>query len=159
MEFKSLGELALHLASLQAQQVIELQHGLEVCAKKIEKTAKEEIGHYQSAVGPFPEWAELAESTEFDKASHGYPVDAPLLRTGEMRDSIGHEVHGLEAIIGAKDPKMVYHEFGTSKIPPRPVMGPALFRNKDFILRTIGKAAVTGLVGGQRIHPGLGYED
>ena len=159
VEFKTLGDLALHFASLPAQQVIELQHGLEVCARKIEKTAKDEIGHYQDAAGPFPAWAELADSTEQDKAAHGYPVDAPLLRSGEMRDTITHEVHGLEAVIGSTDPKMVYHEFGTSKMPPRPVMGPAAFRNKDFVLKVIGKAVMSGLVGGERIHPSLGYED
>ena len=76
-----------------------------------------------------------------------------------MRDSITHEVHGLEAVIGSTDPKMVYHEFGTAKMPPRPVMGPAAFRNKDFILKVIGKAAMSGLVGGERIHPSLGYEE
>lgn len=162
MELKSLGDLALHLASLPAVQVHELQKGLERCAVKIEKTAKDEIGHYQSAAGPFQAWAELADSTEQEKASKGYPVDAPLLRTGAMRDAITHEVDGLEAVIGAKDTDagrlLVFHEFGTSKMPPRPVMGPAAFRNKDFILKVIGRAAVSGLVGGERIHPSLGYD-
>lgn len=162
MEFKSLGDLALHLATLHAAQVHELQHGLERCAVKIEETAKQEIGHYQTAAGPFPAWAELADSTEQDKASKGYPVDAPLLRTGEMRDSITHEVDGLEAVIGAKDTDagrlLVYHEFGTNKMPPRPVLGPAAFRNKDFVLKVIGQAAVSGLLGGSRIHQVLGYD-
>lgn len=162
MEFSSLAQLAAHLATLPAVQVHELQQGLERCAVKIEKTAKDEIGHYQSAVGPFPEWAELADSTEQEKASKGYPVDAPLLRTGAMRDAITHEVNGLEAVIGAKDTDagkiLVYHEFGTAKMPPRPVMGPAAFRNKDFILKVIGRATVAGLVGGERIHPSLGYD-
>lgn len=158
MEFKSLGDLALHLAALPAMQVVELQHGLEKCAKKIEQTAKDEIGHYQQAAGPFPAWADLADSTEQEKASKGYPVDAPLLRTGEMRDSITHEVHGLEAVVGSKNKKLFYNELGTLTIPPRPVIGPAAFRNMGFILRTIGHAAVSGLVGGERIHPSLGYD-
>lgn len=87
----------------------------------------------------------------------GYPADAPLEATGQMRDSISHKTHGLEAVIGSTDPKMVYHEFGTAKMPARPVMGPAVFRNKEFIRRTIGTAAVEGIVGGRLIHAALGY--
>ena len=158
MELKSLGDLALLFAALPAHEAHALNEGLEKCAKQIEKTAQDEIGHYQSAVGPFQDWAELAESTEADKASKGYPANAPLLRTGEMRDSIKHEVDGLEAVIGSTDEKMAYHEFGTNRIPPRPVMGPAVFRNKEFIQKTIGQAAISGLFGGDRIHPSLGYD-
>ncbi|WP_223253600.1 HK97-gp10 family putative phage morphogenesis protein [Chromobacterium amazonense] len=136
-----------------------LQHGLERCAKRIEKTAKEEIGHYQAAAGPFPAWEQLADSTDQEKARLGYPVDAPLLASGTMRDeSFKHEVAGLEAIVGSTDKKMVYHEFGTSKMPPRPVFGPALFKNRAFIEKTIGRAAMSGLIGGDRIHPSLGYD-
>lgn len=157
MEFSSLGSLALHLMAAQAAEVAALERGLEKCARRIEQTARDEIGHYQSAAGPFPHWDDLADSTEQDKSTHGYPVSAPLLRSGEMRDSITHTVHGLEAVIGSTDKKLAYHEFGTSRIPPRPVMGPAAFRNKEFIQRTIGRAAVQGLVGGSAIHPSLGY--
>ena len=35
-------------------------------------------------------------------------------------------VEELEAEIGSDSQIMVYQEFGTSKMPPRPVMGPAL---------------------------------
>jgi hypothetical protein len=37
---------------------------------------------------------------------------------------------------------MVFHEFGTSKMPPRPVLGPAAFRNKLAIQRLVGEAAL-----------------
>lgn len=162
MEFKSLGDLALHFATLPTRQVHELQVGLEKCARRIEKTAKDEIGHYQSGVGPFPAWDALADSTEQEKASKGYPVDAPLLRSGDMRDEITHDVDGLEAVIGTKDTDagriLIYHEVGTSKMPARPVLGPAAFRNKDFVLKLIGEAALSGLLGGERIHPALGYD-
>ncbi len=157
MEFSSMGALALHLASAAAAEVACLEHGLEVCARRVEETARAEIGHYQQGIGPFPEWNELAESTEAEKSRKGYRADAPLEASGEMRDSISHVRHGLEAVIGATDPKMVYQEFGTQRIPPRPVMGPAVLRNREFIRRTIGAAAVEGLVGGRLIHAALGY--
>jgi HK97 gp10 family phage protein len=158
VELKSLGDLALHLVSTEAGMLKHLHEGLEKCAVRIEKTAKEEIGHYQSAVGPFVAWDRLADSTEEHKAKMGYPADAPLEASGEMRDSITHESHGLEAIIGSTDEKMAYHEFGTPKMPARPVMGPAVFRNKEYIRRLIGEAAISGLVGGSRIHASLGYD-
>jgi HK97 gp10 family phage protein len=157
-EFSSMGSLALHLAAAEVLILKEMRDGLEACAVKIEATAKAEIGHYQSAVGPFAAWADLADSTEAEKARKGYPADAPLEASGAMRNSIEHKTEGLETVIGSTDPKMVYHEFGTMKMPARAVMGPAVFRNKEFIRRTLGMATITGLTGGSRIHAALGYD-
>lgn len=158
MEFNSMGSLALHLLAAEVLILKEMHEGLEKCAVRIERTAKAEIGHYQDSVGPFAAWADLAESTEAEKARNGYPAGAPLEATGEMRDSIEHKTSGLETIIGSKDPKLVYHEFGTSRIPARSVMGPAVFRNKEFIRRVLGNATIRGLTGGQAIHGSLGYD-
>ena len=158
MEFKSLGALALHLAGQEVALLASLHAGLEKCAKKVEATAKAEIGHYQSGIGPFPAWAALADSTEEQKAQMGYPADSPLLASGAMQASITHTTGALEAVIGSTDEKMVYHEFGTSKMPARPVMGPALLTNKEFIRRTLGAATIAGLIGGQAIHTSLGYD-
>ena len=158
MGFKDLGSLALHMAGQEAALLASLHAGLEKCAKKIEKTAKAEIGHYQKGVGPFAAWADLADSTEEHKAKMGYPADAPLLASGAMQSSITHNTSVLEAVIGSTDPKMAYHEFGTPKMPARPVMGPALLTNKEFIRRTLGHATVTGLIGGHAIHASLSYD-
>lgn len=158
MEFKSLGSLALHMAAAEVAILKGLEEGLERCAVKIETTAKDEIGFYQPAAGPFEAWADLADSTEAEKVRKGYPSDAPLEATGEMRDSIEHKVSGLEAVIGSTDPKMVYHEFGTLRMPARAVMGPAVFRNREYIRRVLGHATVRGLFHGQPIHASLGYD-
>lgn len=158
MEFESMGSLALHLLAAEALVLKEMRDGLEDCAVKIEETAKSEIGHYQSAVGPFAAWADLAESTEAQKARKGYPADAPLEASGAMRESITHKTESLETVIGSTDPKMVFHESGTMKTPARAVMGPAVFRNKEYIRRVLGQATVRGLVGGSRIHASLGYD-
>ena len=157
-EFDSLAKFAEHLVMLQAAEAIALHKGLNHVAVLIEKTAKSEIGHYQDEVGPFAKWEPLAESTEADKAKKGYPLDAPLLRTGDLRDSITHETEGFEAIIGSTSKIMEYQEFGTKNIPPRPVIGPAAFRNQKQIQGIIGVAAVSGLTGVDAIHPSLGYE-
>lgn len=159
MDFNSLGELAFHLAKVATAEYIEMHEGLERCAKAIEKTAKAELGHYQDAVGPFQDWAELAESTKADRVRHGFTENDPGKRSGQMQSSITHEVDGLEAVIGSADQNLVYFEFGTSKQPPRPVLGPAVIHNKEKIIRIIGKAAVSGLVGGSKVHASLGYDE
>ena len=157
-EFPSLGSLALHLAGRTVAMAEELEHGLERALKLIERTALDEIGVYQASAGPFPAWPQLAEATEERKAAMGYPADAPLLASGDMRDSLSHEVHGLEGGVGFSDPVAVYQEFGTSKVPARPVLGPAAFRNRELIEKLIGAAVVAGLVGDHQVHTALGYD-
>lgn len=135
----------------------EVHHGLEVASKLIQKRAQDSIGHYQDAVGPFPAWAPLAESTQAERSALGYTADDPLLRSGELRRSIEREVHPDHAVIGSKDEKAAWMEFGTSRIPPRPFIGPAAFRSKKEIHEILGTAAVRGICGGQRIGR-LGYD-
>lgn len=157
-EFDSFAKFAEHLAVMSAAVVIAEHKALERCAILVEKTAKSEIGHYQPEVGPFQDWAPLADSTEAEKSRLGYPADAPLLREGALRDSIEHEVHGNEAVIGSKSDIAAYQEFGTATIPPRPFIGPAAFRNKEKIRHIIGEAAIEGLTCGEVIHHSLGYD-
>jgi len=158
-EFKSLMDFSAFMKlAVPIAMAAELKRGLEASAKAIEETAKAEIGKYQPEVGPFPEWPELAEATQQDRERQGYSPDEPLLRRGDLRDSIKREVGNLEAVIGSKSEIAAYQEFGTDKIPARPFMGPAAFRNKDKIARAVGAAAVSGLFGGGRIHPALGYD-
>ncbi len=156
-EFGSFAAFAEHLVVRQIATLEALHAGLETVAVLIEETAKDEIGFYQPEVGPFQDWAPLADSTEAEKARLGYQLDAPLLREGKLRDSIEHEISGLEAVIGSKLDIAEYQEFGTATIPPRPFIGPAAFHNKKNIKEIIGAAAVTGLIGGNLIHPSLGY--
>lgn len=150
-------EFSEKLKELIAVEKIAMTTGLEVVAISIEEEAKKEIGKYQEQKGSFPEWQELAESTIKEKERLGYgPPDNPLLRTGEMRDSIKHEVMGHEAIIGSNSPIIGYHEYGTSKMPARPVIGPAAFSKKRFIGRCIGAYVVSGFLGeGERLHSAI----
>ena len=158
IELGSVFELAVRLAEAAVAVEVAAHHGLERAAKLIERDAKSQLGHYQDAVGPFPDWAPLAQSTEEEKARLGFPLEAPLLRTGALGESIQHEVSGLEAVVGSKSDVAAYQEFGTKYIPPRPFIGPAAFKNKDKIQRILGAAVVQGLVGGAEIHKSLGYD-
>lgn len=157
-EFADVALFAEHLLLLNLAIERSVHKGLEKAAKLIEQDAKRQIGHYQDAVGPFQDWAPLADSTEAEKARLGYPIDSPLLRDGHLRDSIEHEVSGLEAVIGSKSDIAEYQEFGTKTIPPRPFIGPAAFKNKEAIQKILGKAMVEGLIGGEAIHESLGYD-
>lgn len=157
-EFGSLLDMSHEFALLAPTMALELHHGLRKVAVKVENTAKSEFGTYQEEVGAFPGWPELAEATKDDRVRQGFSENEPLLRTGELRDSIEHQVEGLEAVIGSPDERMAWHEFGTAKMPARPVLGPAVVRNKSAIEKLVGAALVTGLVGGDKIHEALGYD-
>lgn len=158
-EFGSLAAFASHLITLQASVALEAHRGLKEVAEAITKTAKGEIGSYQQAIGPFPAWAQLAESTVADRVAHGYTPDDPLLRDGKMRGSVSNEVVSLEAVVGSDSDIAVYQELGTDKIPPRPFLGPAVIHNHKVIRRILGAALARGVLGGGAIPASLGYDE
>lgn len=73
----------------------------------------------------------------------GEPHDAPWLRSGALRNSIGHEVHGTEAVVGSADPVAADQECGTRTDPPRPFLAPAAAAEADELVTKIA-AAVRG---------------
>lgn len=155
--FDSLGDFAVHLLVAEVATRKALETGLDRVLAAIERTAKGEIGHYQPAVGPHPGWPELADSTKERRVAAGFTPNDPLLASGQMREDIERERQGFDGVVGSKDDTLVYHEFGTSRMPARPVLGPAAFRNKATIERLIGAAAVSGLIGSSVVHQALGY--
>lgn len=145
-----------HLVQVQRNMERSQHDGLERAAKLIERDARGQIGHYQAELGPFPAWAPLSGPYEDAKVRAGFKADSPLLRTGELRDSIGSSVSGNQAVIGARDEKMVWHEFGTRTMPPRPVFGPAVLRNLQAVQELLGDALIDGLLLGGVV-PAGGY--
>lgn len=97
-----LEHFARELSSASTQMATELEAGFRIIVKEIEETTKEEIGVYQCAYGPFDAWTPLAESTKADRLRRGYTEDDPLLRSGELKDSIESEVVWLAALVGTK---------------------------------------------------------
>lgn len=154
-DFKSLGEFGEYLLKQLPRQLVALEAGLEEACALIEKEARAEFGVYQPAIGPFPNWAPLAEATKDERVRLGYTEDDPLLRSGSLRDDTGHEVRGLEGVVGNKSEIMVYQELGTEHIPPRPVLGPAAVRCQAQVERIIGTYAIAGLMGGALMTKGL----
>lgn len=134
-----LEQFARELSSDSASIATGLEASFRVIVKEIEETAKEEIGVYQPAYGPFDAWAPLAGSTKAERVRQGYSEDEPLLRSGELRDSIESDIVGLTAIIGTKSEIGLWQEVGTSHIPPRPFIGPAYVRKTDSLMEAIGQ--------------------
>lgn len=130
---------------------------MEASAILVEATAKAEIGHYQrEEMGPFEEWAELKDAT---KQAHVQAIvdgeaapdageNTPLLVKGDLRDSIKHESGARQFVVGSESEIMVYQELGTPEgIPPRPVLGPALYRDSEEVANLIGQAVEDTIAG------------
>lgn len=154
MNFNSLGSFALHLLTTAAAISAAEDKALESVGRLVEKEAKKKIGEYQPQAGPFVAWAWLAPATIDDKERKGFaPPDNPLLRSGEMRDSIEHARVGKEVHIGSNNDKAVWQELGTRRMPPRSFLGSAAFENVDKIVNRIGAATAMALAG-QGVHNG-----
>ena len=141
----SLTQFADALAEAKAAMPGAIRDALMVTGVAAEKIAKEKIGHYQQSVeGPgisFPAWSPLAAATIAEKMRLGYaPPDNPLLRRGDLRDSISHQVIRNTLRLGSDDPIAAYQSFGTSSIPPRPVFGPAMIETIPTFNRAIRAA-------------------
>jgi HK97 gp10 family phage protein len=138
-EFSLVGMIE-HLAVMAIELKEAEHHLLEKAAKIVEAEAKNEIGHYQSG------WPPLAVATLARKAS-----DTPLLETGELRDSIGHQVEGREAVVGTNDDNGLYAELGTIHEPPRSFLAHAAHQEAHKVVALIGAGVVEVLVGGKVI--------
>lgn len=136
-----------HLAGFTLRLEHEEHKALEHAAKVIQTEAKREIGTYQGDAGPFAAWQELADSTKADRVRQGFSANDPLLRTGEMRDSIEYTLGHHEAAIGSNSDIAVWQELGTEKIPARSFLGGAAMRKAHVVAEILGVSAVQALVG------------
>lgn len=146
-EFKSFGAFADHLVRVAAESAEVKKHILDSSAEEIQKTAKGMIGEYQGGVGPYPAWEELADSTKAERSRLGYSENDPGYRSGEMQRSVQRHVEGDEAAVGSNDQDLVWFDIGTSRQPPRPVMGPAAIHSKPRVQKIIGLTMYAWLAG------------
>ena len=138
---------AEHLILVEAMIHVELKEGLTHVLKVLKKDMIAQIGHYQDEAGPYGAWQPLTESTEEEKARLGAPANAPLERTGELEKSFHYETDELEGVVGSTDPAMIYAEYGTKRGPPRPVVGPALYKNREKVQAITGHAVLIAIAG------------
>lgn len=143
----SLAGFAAFATALGAELVHRRHKALEEAAKLVETEAKRVIGTYDY------NWPPLAESTKRDRVAKGFAEDEPLLRTGEMRDSIEHTVTmktiaADEAQIGSNNDKAVWQELGTSHIPARSFLAGAAAHKEKEIVALLGHHVEQVLLGG-----------
>lgn len=146
-ELESLAALGKELAAAVPRTIVALESGMAESARMIQKDAQNRIGEYQREVPPFPAWDPLAPGTIDDRVRQGYAPDEPLLRRGDLRESIEAESNALEAVVGSRMPIAAYQEFGTVRIPPRPFIGPAAISTMDIVCKILAGRAVLGLTG------------
>ena len=87
-------------------------------------------------------WPSLAPSTLAKKSA-----DTPLLETGEMRSSIEWNSSGNEGHVGSNNDKAVWHELGTSRIPPRPFLAGAAMAMEPKIHELFKRAVMAVALG------------
>jgi phage gpG-like protein len=143
MTVVSLLEGAAHFAHLAHDWPKATHAALEVAAQIVEAKAKAAIGTYKYG------WPQLADSTQEDRAHKGFPANEPLLRTGELRDSIQHSSNEKEAHTGSNLDRAVWMELGTSRMPPRPFLAPSVFQNEALIKRAVKQVIADYMMAGK----------
>ncbi|MGD0188894.1 MAG: phage virion morphogenesis protein [Roseiarcus sp.] len=132
--------MAEKLIAVGIETEVAIQLSVEKAASLVRANARDAIGNADNGYG----WAPLAESTIADKERQGYTTPAPLLRTGELRDSIGITMGHHVAWVGSNNDKAVWHEFGTNRIPPRPFISKPAIESEELIhkiaVNTVGMA-------------------
>lgn len=126
-----------------------IQRDLEATGPKIVKKACEIVqARAKKTIGTNqPSWAPLAESTIKNKASHGYATPKPLLRTGQLRNSIEYTASGNHGEVGSDDPVAAWQELGTSRIPARSFLASAAISSEDKIHRLAAAATIGAFAG------------
>ena len=133
----------------------EIERDLEAAGPKIIKRACEIVEKKaKAAIAREHEmWPDLAPSTIADKQAHGYATPKPLLRTGEMRDSITHTVDGNQGCVGSDSEIAFWQELGTRHIPPRSFLVSSAISSEGKIARMAAAATVAALSGhGRNAH-------
>ena len=138
----------------------ELAKQLEAAAKRTKPAlvkAMTEVGLKQVALArsyigqEMEEWPPLATVTVDEKESLGYTGQVsetdPLLRTGQLRDSIEAVVlpdpMGVVLDVGSNDVVAVYQEMGTTTIPPRPFLSLSAIEIEPVIKEELAKTAIS----------------
>lgn len=148
--YKSFGAFARAMERAAAELEVAYATAMEAGAVLVEASAKAEFGHYQREnMGEFDPWAELQDATKQQhiqaivdgEAAPDAGENTPLLVKGDLRESTHHESSPRQFMVGSESEIMVYQEIGTPEgIPPRPVLGPALYRNTEVVINLVGQA-------------------
>ncbi|MCC3246674.1 hypothetical protein LG047_15340 [Methylocystis sp. WRRC1] len=141
---RTLADFAKDLARADVMFEFARHEALEKACQIVEDEAKRVIGTYDYG------WKQLAPATQRERVRLGFTPNDPLLRSGELRDSITHHVvtglTGTGAMredagyVGSPSKIALYQELGTARIPPRSFLGGAA-RAKEGEIHRIGATA------------------
>ncbi len=146
-EFRNIESFLAFAAKLAVETRIAGNLGLRDGGRVIMREARDEIGKYQGAAGPFAPWKELAAMTKAERVELGFSENEPLLRTGGLRDSIGLTAGDGHAEVGSDSDIAVDQELGTRRIPPRSFLGGAAVRKEAEVVDIMAGAVVNVLAG------------
>lgn len=161
MPTMTLAEFARHITRCANEMPRRERKALDAAGHRLEMRARSYIGHYQGEQPPFPAWKPLSDATLHGgiapsgyrypgKVELGYsPPDNPLLRTGEMRASLSHEVRRRSVILGSPDQIAFWQEFGTRYMPPRSFIGRALAERAEIETKLIAWETLRPLLTGR----------
>lgn len=133
----SLTGFAAHLAHTALHMRVHGRHALLEAGEIVRQEVFDAHGAYRY------NWPALAPATVARKRTG----DSPLLETGAKRASYGVNLiddHTVE--VGSNDPKATWHELGTSRVPPRPVLLPAVLAKEKEVAKHIGDSFLRTLV-------------
>lgn len=139
MKRGSMSDFACYVERLSVEAAALPAEGARIMAPVMAETVK-------SVFGRTPPLADLAESTQAERAAKGYAPNEPLVRTGDLRDSVESAIaidgtHAL-AMTGSADPLARIHEDGSAHFPPRPT-----FRIGAAEVEMFGRRIWKGLIG------------
>lgn len=137
MSAMSILEFAAKLAAVESLARHAAGEAVKDACKIVETEAKRVIGTYDHG------WPQLAQSTQEERARLGFHPNEPLLRTGELRESIEttapvDEGRAVCGYVGSKDPVAKFQELGTRNIPPRPFLTGACVAKEKEIREVVG---------------------
>lgn len=142
--------IAAYLAFLRqapAEMHLAQRAGEQVAGAALVEHAKDAIGLEKEA------WPALAESTVEQKQRMGWTGRMsdtdPLFARGELRASIGFTADQSGIVLGSRDPIAPFHEYGTSRMPPRPFIAPTVLEHGREATETIAEHVVAAFVGGR----------
>jgi hypothetical protein len=133
----TLDNLAHHFQYLAGVWVGILENVADQIGQDAVRVSRAKLGEYQPPIGFFPGWESLADSTLAEKARLGLPSPSPLLRTGDLRDSISFDTNVSASsatvnLYSTSDYAPVQElGGGPSNIPPRPFIGPVPFERQN----------------------------
>lgn len=123
LKISGLNELREHLERLRPEEV--MARALAEQAARMAERVREGLSEQPGAAGH----------------------DEPWLRSGALRDSVGAEADGLQAMVGSSDPAAGPQEMGTAHMPARPFLAPVAAGMGEEVARVVGAQMAAALRG------------